>query len=92
MAVTLAPLYHRRHDSVDKDHVGTAFQESTMLWRAWRGAAIAVLGIVMVKAFLGSAEQLLWLTSTPTGYSARSRLMQRNLPGLRPGMRRALIP
>jgi MFS family permease len=96
MAVTVAPLTTVVMNSVSQDRVGTASGINNALARVTSVLAIAVLGIVMVKAFSSGLNHYLAHLSLPTGilqelHAEEIKLAGMNFPaGLSPAMRAAI--
>jgi EmrB/QacA subfamily drug resistance transporter len=83
MAVTVAPLTTVVMNSVDKDHVGTASGINNAVARLASVLAIAVLGIVMVKAFGFRLNSTLAHFALPPGILQDLRANETKLAGLR---------
>jgi EmrB/QacA subfamily drug resistance transporter len=82
MAVTVAPLTTIVMSSVDRDRVGTASGINNAVARVAGVLAIAVLGIVMVKAFGSHLDQSLAKLSLPPDIVQNIRSKQIELAGL----------
>ena len=82
MAVTVAPLTTLVMSSVDQNHVGAASGINNAIARVAGVLAIAVLGIVMVKAFGHQLGQALANLSLPTDIVQNIRSKQIELAGL----------
>ncbi|MCU1241267.1 MAG: family efflux transporter permease subunit [Candidatus Acidoferrum typicum] len=82
MAVTVAPLTIVVMCSVDQDHVGAASGINNAVARVAGVLAIAVLGIVMVKAFGSQLDQTLAKLSLPPDVVQNIRSKQIELAGL----------
>jgi EmrB/QacA subfamily drug resistance transporter len=82
MAVTVAPLTTVVMSSVDRDHVGAASGINNAVARVAGVLAIAVLGIVMVKAFGSCLDQGLAKVSLPPEIVQNIRSKQIELAGL----------
>ena len=82
MAVTVAPLTTVVMSSVHQDHVGTASGINNAVARVAGVLAIAVLGIVMVKAFGSHLDQTLASLSLPPEIARSIRSKQIDLAGL----------
>jgi len=82
MAVTVAPLTTVVMSSVDQDHVGTASGINNAVARVAGVLAIAVLGVVMVKAFGSHLDQTLASLSLPPEIARGIRSKQIDLAGL----------
>jgi predicted MFS family arabinose efflux permease len=84
MAVTVAPLTTVVMSSVDPDHVGAASGINNAVARVAGVLAIAVLGIVMVKAFGSELDQSLAKLSLPPEVIENIRSREIELAGLQP--------
>jgi EmrB/QacA subfamily drug resistance transporter len=82
MAVTVAPLTTVVMSSVDGDHVGTASGINNAVARVAGVLAIALLGIVMVKAFGSQLDRTLAKLSLPPDIAQNIRAKQIELAGL----------
>ena len=82
MAVTVAPLTTIVMNSVDQAHVGAASGINNAVARVAGVLAIAVLGIVMVKAFASRLDQNLARLSLPPNVVQDIRSRQIELAGL----------
>jgi MFS family permease len=82
MAVTVAPLTTVVMSSVNQDHVGTASGINNAVARVAGVLAIAVLGIVMVKAFGSKLDQAIAKLSLPQDIAQNIRSKQIELAGL----------
>jgi len=82
MAVTVAPLTTVVMSSVDQDHVGTASGINNAVARVAGVLAIAVFGIVMVKAFGSELDQALVKLSLPQEILQNIRSKQIELAGM----------
>jgi EmrB/QacA subfamily drug resistance transporter len=82
MAVTVAPLTTVVMNSVDPDHVGAASGINNAVARVAGVLAIAVLGIVMVKAFGVYLDQSLAKLSLPPNVVENIRSREIELAGL----------
>lgn len=82
MAVTVAPLTTVVMNSVDQDRVGTASGINNAVARVAGVLAIAVLGIVMVKAFGSRLEHSVAQFSLPPGVLQDLRAGEIKLAGL----------
>jgi EmrB/QacA subfamily drug resistance transporter len=82
MAVTVAPLTTVVMSSVDRDHVGTASGINNAVARVASVLAIAVLGIVMVKAFASHMDHTLATLSLPAHIAKNIRSKQIELAGM----------
>jgi len=96
MAVTVAPLTTVVMNSVDKDRVGTASGINNAVARVASVLAIAVLGIVMVKAFASHLNPSLNHLMLPPDVLAELKANEIKLaglqipPGLSSGMKAAI--
>jgi len=96
MAITVAPLTTVVMDSVGQDRVGTASGVNNAVARVASVLAIAVLGIVMVKAFGSHLNRSLTRLSLPPGvlaalHSGEIRLAGLTVPaGLSPALKAAV--
>jgi len=96
MAVTIAPLTTVVMNSVNKDRVGTASGINNAVARVASVLAIAVLGIVMVKAFASRLNPSLAHLMLPPGVLAELQANEIKLAGLQvpsdlsPSMRAAV--
>ena len=82
MAVTVAPLTTVVMSSVDPDHVGAASGINNAVARVAGVLAIAVLGVVMVKAFGSELDQSLAKLSLPPDIVENVRSKEIELAGL----------
>lgn len=82
MAITVAPLTTVVMDSVDQERVGAASGINNAVARVASVLAIAVLGIVMVKAFGAHLNRSLLQLSLPAGALATLQLGETRLAGL----------
>jgi EmrB/QacA subfamily drug resistance transporter len=82
MAVTVAPLTTVVMSSVNQDHVGTASGINNAVARVAGVLTIAVLGIVMVKAFGSKLDQAIAKLSLPQDIAQNIRSKQIELAGL----------
>jgi EmrB/QacA subfamily drug resistance transporter len=82
MAVTVAPLTTSVMNSVNEDRVGAASGINNAVARVAGVLAIAVLGIVMVKAFGSSLDHSLVKFSLPTSVLQDIRSQETKLAGL----------
>lgn len=82
MTVTVAPLTTTVMTSVDKDRVGTASGVNNAVARVASVVAIAVLGIVMVKAFSFQFERSVAELSLPANAVQELRSNEIKLAGL----------
>ena len=82
MSLTVAPLTTVVMNSVDQDHVGTASGINNAVARLASVLAIAVLGIVMVKAFGSRLTHSLDSVSLPPGVLQELQSEQIRLAGL----------
>jgi EmrB/QacA subfamily drug resistance transporter len=82
MAVTVAPLTTVVMNSVDKDRVGAASGVNNAVARLASVLAIAILGIVMVKAFASHLNSSLTHLMLPSSVLAELRAGQNKLAGL----------
>jgi len=82
MAVTVAPLTTSVMNSVNEDRVGTASGINNAVARVAGVLAIAVLGIVMVKAFGSHLNHSLAQFSLPTSVLQEIRSQETRLAGL----------
>jgi predicted MFS family arabinose efflux permease len=82
MAVTVAPLTTSVMNSVDEDRVGAASGINNAVARVAGVLAIAVLGIVMVKAFGSRLNHSLAQFSLPTSVLQEIRSQETRLAGL----------
>jgi EmrB/QacA subfamily drug resistance transporter len=90
MAVTVAPLTTVVMSSVDEDHVGAASGINNAVARVAGVLAIAVLGIVMVKAFGHQLDQALANISLPPDIVQNIRSKQIELAGM--GLPKGIAP
>jgi MFS family permease len=84
MAVTVAPLTTVVMSSVGQDHVGAASGINNSVARVAGVLAIAVLGIVMVKAFSSQLDQTLTQLALPQDIAQSIRSREIELAGLQP--------
>jgi hypothetical protein len=84
MAVTVAPLTTLVMNSVNQDRVGTASGVNNAVARVAGVLAIAVLGIVMVKAFAIRLNHELANLSLPPGALQTLQANEIKLAGLQP--------
>ena len=84
MAVTVAPLTTVVMSSVDREHVGAASGINNAVARVAGVLAIAVFGIVMVKAFGARLEQNLARLSFAPAIVQEIRSKEIDLAGLEP--------
>jgi len=82
MAVTVAPLTTVVMNSVNKDRVGAASGVNNAVARLASVLAIAILGIVMVKAFASHLNSSLAHLMLPSSVLAELRAGQNKLAGL----------
>src|ERR1700691_118120 len=82
MAVTVAPLTTVVMNSATKDRVGTASGINNAVARVASVLAIAVLGIVMVKAFASKLNPSLAHLMLPPGVLAELQANETKLAGL----------
>jgi hypothetical protein len=82
MAVTVAPLTTVVMNSVNKDRVGAASGINNAVARVAGVLAIAVLGIVMVKAFASQLNRSLAHLTLPPGVLAELQAHEVQLAGL----------
>jgi EmrB/QacA subfamily drug resistance transporter len=82
MAVTVAPLTTVVMNSINKDRVGTASGINNAVARVASVLAIAVLGIVMVKAFASQLNPSLAHLRLPPGVLAELQANETKLAGL----------
>jgi EmrB/QacA subfamily drug resistance transporter len=82
MTVTVAPLTTVVMNSVDQDRVGTASGVNNAVARVAGVLAIAVFGIVMVKAFGSHLDDFLGQLSLPPGMLQKLRSDEIRLAGL----------
>jgi EmrB/QacA subfamily drug resistance transporter len=96
MAVTVAPLTTVVMNSINKDRVGTASGINNAVARLASVLAVAVLGIVMVKAFASQLNPSLAHQMLPPGVLAELQANETKLAGLQvpsglsPGMNAAI--
>jgi hypothetical protein len=84
MAITVAPLTTVVMDAVGEDHVGAASGINNAVSRVAGVLAIAVLGVVMVKAFGSHLNRSLALLSLPHPILADIQANEIRLAGLQP--------
>jgi predicted MFS family arabinose efflux permease len=82
MAITVAPLTTVVMNSVDKDRAGTASGINNAVARIASVLAIAVLGIVMVKAFGSRLNHVLATLALPPQVLAQLQANETKLAGL----------
>lgn len=96
MAVTVAPLTTVVMNSINKDQVGTASGINNAVARAAGVLAVAVFGIVMVKAFASQLNSSLTRLMLPPDILAKLQASEIKLAGLQvpsglsPGMQAAI--